>query len=88
MRHWIQGTDAYLWREGVIGLGQIGPDAAPEAIPLLAYLAQSDSATERYLAVQALANLGPDAGELLRALAEDEEQFIRQAAMAALKELQ
>jgi hypothetical protein len=87
-RHWIQGTDRFLWRQGVIGLGEIGPDAAPEAIPLLGYLVKSDSPNDRYLVAQALAKLGPDAEPLLQELAEDEEQYIRQTAAAALKEMQ
>jgi hypothetical protein len=84
-RHWINGLDRYLWRQGVVGLGKIGPDAAPEAIPLVAYLVESNVEGDRYLAAQTLAQLGPDAEELLEVLAEDREQSVRYTASEALK---
>lgn len=56
-------------------------------MPYLKYLVESDNAGERAMAVQTLANLGPDAEDYLRTLADDVEYTVRYQARAALQQL-
>jgi hypothetical protein len=87
-RMWVQGDNYDLWRSALIGMGDIGPDAAREAIPLLAYEVDAERWDRRWLAATILGKLGPDAEELLTTLAEDEDERVAGAAALALKQLQ
>jgi hypothetical protein len=87
-RAWVQGDNIDLYRAGVRGFGEIGPDAAGEALPLLKYLVESQNVGDRVLAVQTLAKLGPDAEDMLTILEQDIEYTVRYQAQKALADLE
>jgi HEAT repeat protein len=71
----------------LMGFGTIGPRAAEAALPYLSEALRSSDWSQRYLAVEALAKLGPAAEPLLREAANDAEQRVRERAVKALASL-
>lgn len=69
----------------LMGFGRIGPPAAEVALPYFREAVQSPNSGQRYLAVDALANLGPAAEPLLREATRDAEQRVRERAAKALR---
>lgn len=68
----------------LMGFRSIGPPAAEVALPYLSEAMQSPDSSQRYLAVEALANLGRAAEPLLRGATQDAEQRVRERALQAL----
>jgi len=68
----------------LMGFGRIGPPAAEVALPYLGEAMQSPDRSQRYLAVEALANLGRAAEPLLREATRDAEPRVRERATRAL----
>lgn len=87
-RSWLLGDNKFLAYEAMRGFGDIGPDAAPQAIPLLEYFIKSGTVTDRIQAAQALGKLGPDAEELLKVLAGDSDVNVQNTAKISLSRLQ
>lgn len=71
----------------LMGFGTIGPRAAEVALPYMTEALQSPHWSQRYLAVEALAKLGPAAEPLLREAARDADQRVRERAAKALASL-
>jgi HEAT repeat protein len=86
-RSWMADDRQFLYFAAIRGLGEMGPDAASEAIPLLQYVVDSGSDNARFAAAQALGDLGPDAEELLNALAEDRVESVRAQARQSLRDI-
>jgi hypothetical protein len=85
-REWAAGTDSDLQRAAVMGFGDIGPDAAPDAMRYLYRWADSPQMSDRYLAVETLAKLGPAAMPLLERMANDDaDKMVRDRALAILR---
>lgn len=82
------GPDPDLRRAALGGFGDIGPRAAPVALPFLAEALRSEHWDTRYLAVDALAKLGPDARPLLEEARNDARKEVRDHAVRALARLE
>jgi hypothetical protein len=81
-----QGTDTDLRRGALGGFGEIGPRAAPVALPLLAEALRHPHWDMRFAAVGALSKLGPDAEPLLKQALNDTQKEVRDRAARALAE--
>jgi HEAT repeat protein len=81
---WAQGNDADLRRSALGGFGDIGPSAARVALPYLTEALKSPHMDLRYLAVDALAKLGPAAVPLLEVASGDADKDVRALAVRAL----
>ena len=79
-----QGGNEDLRRGAIMGFGNIGPRAAAAALPFLGAEAQSPDSTHRYLAVEALSKMGPEAAPLLRGALNDSDPLVKTRATAAL----
>jgi HEAT repeat protein len=84
-REWATGGDPELQRAAVMGLGDIGPEAANDALPYLHAWADSPNMDQRYLAVETLAKLGPAGMPLLEQLAGDTDKNVRDHALSILR---
>jgi hypothetical protein len=74
-------------RLAIVGFRAIGPRAAEIAMPYLREAGQSPHWDLRYLAVEALANLGPAAEPLLRDAVQDADPRVRERATQALSSM-
>ena len=83
---WARGSEADLKRSALVGFGKIGPDAARAGLPYLTEALKSPHMDERYIAVDALANMGPAAIPLLQIASGDADQRVRARAALALKQ--
>ena len=81
---WAGGADSDLRRTALMGFGEIGPRAAPVALPFLSEALRSPHWDTRYLAVGALAKLGPSARPSLEAARDDAQKEVREFAARAL----
>jgi len=81
---WAGGADSDLSRMALGGFGDVGPRAAPMALPFLAEALRSPYWDRRYVAVDALSKLGPTARPLLEEARNDPHQEVREHAARAL----
>ena len=82
---WARGGEPDLKRSALVGFGKIGPDAASIGLPYLTDALRSSRMDERYIAVDALANMGPAATPLLQIASGDADARVRARAAQALK---
>lgn len=78
------GADPDLRRRALMGFGEIGPRAAPVALPFLTDALRSPHWDTRYLAVHSLVKLGPSARPLLEEARNDSRKEVREFAARAL----
>jgi HEAT repeat protein len=83
-----EGPDPDLRRSALGGFGDIGPRAAPVALPFLADALRSEHWDTRYLAVDSLAKLGPTARPLLEEARNDTRKEVRDHVARALARLE
>ena len=81
---WAEGAEADLRLAALTGFGDIGPSAAPVALPYLTAALKSPSMNVRYIAVDSLSKLGPTAVPLLQVAAGDADKDVRARAVGAL----
>lgn len=85
---WARGSNETLRRSALSGFGEIGPEAASFALPYLSAELQSPYMSTRWVTVDTLAKLGPDARPLLEQAANDADPRVRERARTALEALQ
>ena len=78
------GTDRDLRVIAIMGFRDIGPRAAPVALPFLSEALRSPHWDTRYLAVRTLARLGPGARPLLEEARKDPQKEVREFAVRSL----
>jgi len=81
---WAGGADSDLCRMALGGFGDVGPRAAPMALPFLAEALRSPYWDRRYVAVDTLSKLGPTARPLLEEARNDPQKEVREHAARAL----
>jgi len=84
-REWAAGRDSDLQRAAIMGFGEVGPEAAEDALPYLHAWANSPHMDERYLAVESLSKLGPAGMPLLEQLASDTDKNVRERALSIVR---
>ena len=85
---WARDSDQQLRRAAIMGFGEIGPEATSTALPYLEREFGSRFMDVRYLVVESLGRLGPEADALLSEATNDEDATIRTRAAALLKSKQ
>ena len=82
---WARDTDPDLRRAAILGFGEIGREATATALPYLERAFGSEFMDVRYLVVESLGKLGPEADALLMEATKDQESLVRARADALLK---
>ena len=82
---WARDSDKELRRAAIMGFGEIGPEATSTALPYLERDFGSEFMDVRYLVVESLGRLGPEADALLGEAVNDRDATIRTRATALLK---
>jgi HEAT repeat protein len=85
---WARGSEADLHRAAISVFGEIGPSATSTALPYLEQALGSAFMDMRYLVVESLGKLGPEADALLAQAIEDEDPTVRARATTLLKSRQ
>jgi len=85
---WTHGNNPELRRAAISGYGELGPDFTESGLFFLNEELKSPEWQLRFLVVESLAKMGPDAKPLLEIAAADEDRHVSAAAANALKTLQ